>query len=506
MPKLYGVSKKQAFEVLVDEEDYELYKDSKLGLSMGYPTVKGTHLHVLIQKKKVGFVIDHIDQNPLNNMRSNLRHVIRAQNAQNVDRKTETSTSQYIGVCASRNKWSSKCNGVYIKAFTQELHAAYAHDLYAKANNFLKLNNVPEPTDWDPNFVLPVKKTKKSKRHAVPSEVTNRNSDGVAIIKITNSKNVTREVMVDDSDWFELMKYKWSMSGKNYYKSTIDGKIVKLHRFILLGFESKDYIDTDEPSIVDHINRNSHDNRRSNLRVTTHKVNNRNRTKKENATSQFVGVTKAPSGSWVARLSTNDDEPTCIRLGSYKTEEAAVLAYEAEAKAKNLPTVNDVSHISESATQERITKKITDKTTSLYLGVSKNAAGGFYSRIVIDKNKKHLGTYDDEIKAAIIYNREAIEANKSITDHRQHHLLNKNLPDIYVESSIKEPASTYAGVTRTNSSTGSKWTSRFTNKDGNRVVVGNKFTTDLEAAIARNNAIIEEYKEDAHKHRLNVLP
>lgn len=77
------------------------------------------------------------------------------------------------------------------------------------------------------------------------------------------------------------------------------------------------------PEMVDHINRNTADDRIENLRACNRIENGRNRTSAKNSTSKYLGV-NFKEGSWIVRVST----PT-KRLfgGSYKKEIDAALAY-----------------------------------------------------------------------------------------------------------------------------------------------------------------------------------
>lgn len=89
------------------------------------------HIEIMCQKK--GFEIDHINGNPLDNQRHNLRHCTHAENGRN--RKINVnSTSGYKGVTwkKSVNKWRSmiehdgKCE--YLGYFTCLIKAARAYD------------------------------------------------------------------------------------------------------------------------------------------------------------------------------------------------------------------------------------------------------------------------------------------------------------------------------------------------------------------------------------------
>ena len=82
-----------------------------------------------------------------------------------------------------------------------------------------------------------------------------------------------KEVFIDKEDFELVSRYKWHINGSGYavWRGIRDGRkrTVRMHRLI-----------TDCPAdkIVDHINHNTLDNRRANLRICTHSDNMRNRT------------------------------------------------------------------------------------------------------------------------------------------------------------------------------------------------------------------------------------
>lgn len=154
------------------------------------------------------------------------------------------------------------------------------------------------------------------------------------ILKLTLNK----ETLVDSDDYEKLSLYSWftqvnkqsSGNFKYYGRGEVNGKKVMLHRFILNI--------TDRTVQVDHINGNSLDNRKSNLRICTSSQNNQNARKTNKKTkSKYKGVIYSPIRSngkprkspWTARIQKNKER---ISLGFYKTEEEAARAYDIKAK------------------------------------------------------------------------------------------------------------------------------------------------------------------------------
>lgn len=95
-------------------------------------------LHRVIMKcTDSNLVVDHIDNNPLNNQKSNLRICTKAQNNRNTS-SHKNSSSKYLGVTydKARHKWNAQLmvNGkrVLTKRYITEIDAAKAYDAAAK--------------------------------------------------------------------------------------------------------------------------------------------------------------------------------------------------------------------------------------------------------------------------------------------------------------------------------------------------------------------------------------
>jgi hypothetical protein len=128
------------------------------------------------------------------------------------------------------------------------------------------------------------------------------------------------EYLFDKEDYSLVSKSSWCLSN-GYLVANINHKSIKLHRFIL---------NAENGSVVDHINHNPLDNRKSNLRITTHKNNSRNTSVSKSSKIKHLGISTTPSGKYRARIMVEGKE---IRLGHYQSLADAIHARkEAEIK------------------------------------------------------------------------------------------------------------------------------------------------------------------------------
>lgn len=134
--------------------------------------------------------------------------------------------------------------------------------------------------------------------------------------------------LVDDEDFEVLSKYKWFFTLKKDGRCASEGwagnpkKRVYMHRFIMNLY--------DNSLCVDHINGDTLDNRRENLRICTHSQNMRNRRPSAKSTSGFKGVNwNKNSNKWEVRIKKDGKS---IGVGYFNCLISAAKAYNEAAK------------------------------------------------------------------------------------------------------------------------------------------------------------------------------
>jgi HNH endonuclease/AP2 domain/Zinc-finger double-stranded RNA-binding len=359
-------------ETIVDKDVYYYIKNNmySVSYSKGYARIQikekkyglNRYIYYTFHKNKItpGTYIDHINNNKLDNQLKNLREVTHLENTLNRS-KGDNTTSKYYGVSRATHKnwWQCQlkhndmhCNFLY----PIETHAAYHYDLLIKKHNlqeFKKLNNVEKPDNFvektglvkkdnlprginkynkntyyisfkekqyygfatieeatsQLNFLI--KEADQRKQTKILSKPIKKNDDGIAIIELFDKKKQkTGETMVSDEDYYNLMKYNW-YSRDNRVLGTVCRKTVSLSRFIM------DYKGSD---MIDHIDCNTLNNQRSNLRILTATQNSQNKHKSKlpSSSSKYIGVSYDKSrNKWKSGIKLNGKT---INLGRFNTE------------------------------------------------------------------------------------------------------------------------------------------------------------------------------------------
>lgn len=347
-------NKKIVAHTIVSKEDYYHLSQFKWCLSGNYvsTTIKSKswllHRYIMIEILGNEIIpqqpVDHINGLPLDNTRNNLRIVTRSENSRNTKKKDDTS-SKYTGVSKKGNKWHAQIsieNKRLSAYYDNEIHAAHQYNLWIDEYDlkFANKNKIKEPKNFikwtesekrnDDGVILPKGITMEGKKFWVRITIDgNRKSLGYfdklndAILELEKAKIEKEEnernrlstipkiicfnengycffkvknfdVIVDEELYYDIIKYNWRIDKHKYCSTTINGKIIKLHRYIM-NYNGNDYID--------HINTNQLDNRKINLRVATPKQNAMNTSSRKGSSSQYVGVSYYKSrNQWRATI------------------------------------------------------------------------------------------------------------------------------------------------------------------------------------------------------------
>lgn len=138
---------------------------------------------------------------------------------------------------------------------------------------------------------------------------------------LARNKNKTIVGIVDDED-LDLVRGNVNLCSCGYAR--LSG--IRLHKVIMKRILNGADIPSDK--VIDHINRNRLDNRRSNLRLCTVTQNAINRSKKESS-SRYIGVSwKKTKNKWYAQIKQNKKVKY---LGLFECEKEAAKRYNEEA-------------------------------------------------------------------------------------------------------------------------------------------------------------------------------
>ena len=218
-------------------------------------------------------------------------------------------------------------------------------------------------------------------------------------------------VIVDSDDAARVKAFDWyahESRGKFYAARQTRVDLNKQKRVFL----HKWLIDAPDDMLVDHINGDSLDCRRSNLRLCTQAQNVRNVPLYKNSTSGYKGVSQVVStGRWMAYVNFDGERHN---LGHYTTPKEAARAYDAKARELhgefarlNFPNESVAPYI----------KPLRVSNTSGYRGVAFNKSGGKNGKYVaymrIEGKRIHLGSFPTAEAAS-----EAYEEAVRIRDRR----------------------------------------------------------------------------------------
>lgn len=148
-------------------------------------------------------------------------------------------------------------------------------------------------------------------------EVVQPLDDSYRLVALTQGQNAI--VDLSDYDWISRFNWraKWDKNTKSFYawRHLPGDKASPMHSEIIGG-------------MVDHVNRDTLDNRKTNLRKATTSENGRNKAKKSNNTIGYIGVCRYGT-KWGARIWIKGK---MTHLGVFSTPEAAAQERDAAVK------------------------------------------------------------------------------------------------------------------------------------------------------------------------------
>lgn len=200
--------------------------------------------------------------------------------------------------------------------------------------------------------------------------------------------------LVDDADFDWLNQWKWHVTAGGYAQrretKSDGGAYILMHRLIVAA-----------PGGVfaDHINHDTLDNRRDNLRLATTAQSIRNTRAWKNRSSVFKGV-RLSRNRWAAVIQANG---TVFNLGFFLTQREAAQAYNEAAIQHHgeFACLNDLSILpaeQDAPLQPRRGLK------SPFRGIYKDERRGHWvAECMINRTKTHIGSFASDFEAACAY-------------------------------------------------------------------------------------------------------
>lgn len=229
-------------------------------------------------------------------------------------------------------------------------------------------------------------------------------------------------VTIDDDMSFVVNAAKWVIDIKSENCIYVRGRVlingqkrlVYLHRFIASAKPNE---------IIDHINRDTLDNRRCNLRCISANsgINQRNTKLSIKNKTGYKGVHKLKSGKYQSSITIKKQH---IFLGVYDTCEAAAAAYNYYVNNKCLGIGgNDGAGVSRPKVRRNNIKKIKGVSTPIKAGKTKP----FLAKAMVNKKMYCLGYFATESEAAMF--RDKFLFAKSVTNISQY-----SFPELFFQS------------------------------------------------------------------------
>ena len=206
------------------------------------------------------------------------------------------------------------------------------------------------------------------------------------------------KILVSIEDYDHLNQFRWNIN-RGYALGCVNKNNWRIHRYIMIELCGNKELT--RHNFIDHINGNKLDNRRKNLRIVTAAENNRNKIKKNDASSKYLGVSKKRT-YYIAQIILNDENKTILR-SSYKIEEHAAYQYNVWIDQYNIIHAKK-NNIEKPENFIEYKKKESGKIVSTGIRVTKSGnysvkyAKHLATFKYLEEAKKYLENYKNEIK------------------------------------------------------------------------------------------------------------
>lgn len=200
--------------------------------------------------------------------------------------------------------------------------------------------------------------------------------------------------IVSKQDYLLLNQFKWHKNIDGYAKGVINNKMWLLHRYIIIEILKNNI---DMYNKVDHADNNKLNNQRNNLNIVSNSENVRNKKKKKNTISKYIGVSYNKK-KWYTQITINKN----LKLyASYDNEAHCANQYNLWIEEYNLTTAK-LNIISEELIKDFILYKppIKKGGQNIPKGISIDKNNKFRIRI----NNKQYGSTNTLEKAIVILN------------------------------------------------------------------------------------------------------
>lgn len=204
---------------------------------------------------------------------------------------------------------------------------------------------------------------------------------------------------INERHWY-LNKAQMRKYGRYYFYNdrTVNKKkeTITLHRYIMRCVKG-------DGLSVDHINGDTLNCSKNNLRICTNAENIRNSKKPKDNTSGYKGVQfHKAAGKWMVGIKVQEKE---IYLGLYTDKVEAATVYDVAALYyfKEYARLNFPKEYYEDINLEQYIQERLPKKTSRYTGVSAGKHNGWLATLAHNKVRYYLGTYKTEEEAHQAY-------------------------------------------------------------------------------------------------------